>query len=457
MKDLPLEGLTEGLARFAACAFRSGPLPARARQMVRDALLDTVSVMIAGAREPSVAALSRHVARTFRDAPEAGVLLGLGGRTVAPAAALLNGVAAHALDYDDIAFKAHPSAVIVPALLAEGERLRLGGADLIRGYLVAYDVWGELHACESGSYHQHGWHPTGVLGGVAAVAGIGAMARDDAETIRNAMAIAAGRAAGLTANFGSMAKHLQLGAAAQVAVEAIALARDGVTGAADALEHHSGLLAAFSPSGAPDARLRHLDPAAPHWALAEPVDFKRYPVCYANHRVLDGVIALAAREGIAPEAVDCVTVALRAPQASILRNRAPRTALDARFSIEFAVAAALRRGRLGLAELTDGFVADPATQRLMARVHRTVAGVDAPAADTESFVLRLASGAEYASGPLPKAASHDDLPAKFRDCIAAGPGGIDADRLLQAITGLEGLRDLRGLSACATGAAAPSA
>lgn len=441
--------LTRSVAEFASDPPDWRSLPREAVDMARNAVLDTAAVMIAGFGEPSVDILRCHVERTYKEKAEAGIVFGLGGAASAQAAALVNAAAAHVLDYDDIAFKAHPSAVLVPTLLAEAERIGASGRRLTTAYIVGYEVWAELASRDADSYHKKGWHPSSALGTVAATAALGALAGEDAGTISNALGIAAAHAGGLTGNFGTMAKHLQLGRTAAAALEALSLARLGMTGAGDILEHHGGLLSAFSPNGRVDLSGARLG-GARWWSLETPLDFKRYPVCYGAHRVIDGVLRLMASHRLTAERVSAITVRLRAPQAAILRSHRPDNGLDARFSIEFAIAAPLVRGGLGLAELENAVVRDPRIQALMGKVAIVMAREDGKEPETERLWLTLEDGAVLDSGELPKAASNDDLEAKFFDCCATR-GEIDAGRLHATITNLADLDDMRALSRASRG------
>ena len=331
-------GLTELLARFAA-----SPLDAASDEAIRIAQVgfaDTVATMIAGSSEPVVTIVRQFVQARRSDAREASIVLGA-ERAASADAALINGTAAHALDYDDVALGGHPSTVLVPAVLAEGELLDATGADAIRAYLVGYEVWAELAAREPDAYHEKGWHPTAVLGTLAAAAAVCSLHRLPADQCRHALALAASMASGLVANFGTMTKPLHAGRAAACGIDAVRLATLGLTAAPDAIEHAAGYLAALSPRGRADRsgpapvlgqRLRILDAG---------LSIKQYPMCYAAHRAIDGVLDLAAANDVDADAVREVSVTIGPTQAAMLRNHTPATALEAKFSLEFAVAAAL--------------------------------------------------------------------------------------------------------------------
>mgnify|MGYP000555957445 CR=1 FL=1 len=155
----------------------------------------------------------------------------------------------YALDFDDVALSGHPSTVLVPAIMAESYILQSSGKEALLAYVVGYEVWAELISRESDQYHLKGWHPTGVLGAVATAAAAAYLHKLNAEQAGRAMAIAASMSSGLVANFGTMTKPFHAGRAASHGLEAVRLAKLGLTSSPDAFEHHAGYLAALSPAG----------------------------------------------------------------------------------------------------------------------------------------------------------------------------------------------------------------
>lgn len=446
-------GLTQQIADYIA-APGIDRVPEDAAAIIRSGFIDTIGTMIAGREEPAVQLLRAQLAERRSAAAEATVLLGP-DRAYSADAALINGTAAHALDYDDVAIGGHPSTVLVPAILAEGERLGVDGAVAIRAYLIGYEVWGELIARDPDPHHRKGWHPTGVFGTVGAAAALAHLHGLDTGRAAHAVALAGSMAGGLVANFGSMTKPFHAGRAAAAAVEAVRLASRGFTASADAMEHHAGFLGALSPAGRADRespaalgqRLRILDAG---------LSIKRYPMCYATHRAIDGMLALTARENLRPEDVAEIAVTVGTTQASMLRNHRPATGLEAKFSLEFAIASALVARRVGLAELTDGFVARPEVQAQFDKLRIATVDTQCPVepifALTDRVRVRTTSGRELDSGEIrfPHGNAKDplalpELREKFLDCAGAAP--IDAAAVFDRLAGLERARQLGGLLA----------
>ena len=386
---------------------------------------------------------------------EASLLLG-DERAGASDAALVNGVAAHALDYDDVALAGHPSTVLVPAVIAEGEAIGASGLAVMRAYLIGYEVWAELIGREADSHHTKGWHPTGVFGTVAAAAAVAHLRGLDEDRSRHALAIAASLAAGLTANFGSMTKPFHAGRAAANGIEAVRLAQAGMTASPDALEHAGGFLAALSPRGNVD-RTRPASNLGRKLAILDlGLSIKKYPMCYATHRVIDAVLDLARANDIGPAEVERVEATIGSGQAGMLRNHAPVTGLEAKFSLEFAVACALVAGKVGLSELTDQFVGQAGVRDAMRKVSIATTDVRCtlePAfAFSDRVVLKLKDGRLLDSGEIRFARGNSKLPlqdedlhAKFMDCLSSVTD-LDAVTLFERLTRLESLRDVRELA-----------
>lgn len=426
-----MTGLTLQLAQFAV----NPGLDANSSDaftVAKTGIADTTATMFAGCTEPVVGILLKHYAH----------LAGGSGSSAAPVpfkkimlpsaqAACVNGTAAHALDYDDVALAGHPSTVITPAILAEGHVLGSSGADLLRAYIVGYEVWAELYSRDSGQYHLKGWHPTGVFGTIAAAAAVAHLHKLPVDLCVRALSLAGSMAGGLVSNFGTMTKPLHAGRAAAAGIEAVQLAKLGLTSAPDVFEHRAGFLHAISPEGKADLQTPARDLGKRLRILDSGLSIKRYPMCYSAHRSIDAVLDIVNRENLQADQVRKVAVTLGRAQDSMLRNHRPETGLEAKFSLEFAVAAALTARRVGLNELTDAFVAQPKVREQFAKVAITVVDTHCPIdpsfAYADQVVIETNDGRSFDSGEVRFARGHAKLPLslaqlreKFVDCVALG-------------------------------------
>jgi len=454
-------GLTRDIARFVA-GMQFEHVPAPAVPTVCTGFTDCIGVLLAGLAEPVTPIVARAAGLPF----DIGAITAFaGGGAVAPDLALIYGTAAHALDFDDTALSGHPSAVLVPAILAEAGDVEADGRAMIAAYVCGYEVWAELIRRDSDPHHQKGWHPSAVFGPIAAAAASAVLRRLDAAQASHALGIAASLAGGVVANFGTMTKPFHVGRAAQSGLVATRLAGQGMTSGDDALEHALGFLQAFSPRGAVDTTSGVQLGVA--WRITETgLNVKLYPMCYAVHRALDAMIDLARAGTLAAGHIASVEVELGANQAAILRNHRPRTSLDAKFSLEFAMAAGAIAGRCGPTELSDAFVQRADVQDFFGKVSaRTIVERDSeePAlAPFDRVRLVLRDGRALASEPVRHPRGHfrrpvdrDQLWQKFNDCAL---GAVRPDRArhlfeaLQDLPRLSSVRDLARLDRRAAGA-----
>ncbi len=438
-----MKSLTRSIAEFVA-GFSTAELPQTSLSLARSAFIDLVGVMLAGGVEPVVGVLEKTTRGAGADAP-CSLLLDSSRRRGAVEAALVNGSAAHALDYDDVQFNAHPSTVLVPAILAEAERIGASGLQALRAYVLGYEVWGELRSREPDPYHDEGWHPTAVMGTMAATAAVASLRGLDAHTARAALSISASFTGGVVANFGSMTKPLHAGRAAAAALQACDLAQAGLTAGEDGIGARDGLLAALSPRGRVDLE-SPTQLGACWFSVSAPIQFKKYPVCFSAHRPIDAMLELRQDHGLRAQDIERIEVAVRGTQARVLRFDRPRTALEAKFSVQFAVACALLRGQIGLMDLDDGFVASDAVQSLFPKIDfvHLPPNADGTPPLADRVVVHLRDGRRLDSGELAAAKPHTRLKQKFIDCCRAG-GDARGEALFDALERMESLADMRTL------------
>lgn len=448
-----MPALTTDLARFVA-TIDPAAVPERANFGARIGMLDCVGTMIAGADEEAVKIVAQIVpAYTGNDgAPEIP-----GGRNLSAGdAALVNGVAAHVLDYDDVGMDGHPSAAITPAILAEGWTLGSSGEEALAAYVAGYEVWALLQELEPGALHERGFHPTAIWGTLSAAAACARLNRLNPDETTNAIAIAASLAAGTVANFGTMTKSLHAGRTAQSGVLAARLAKSGYTASPDALEHQAGFMRAHSHSGNP-AIARGDWGLGENWRLPKMgINIKRYPMCYGTHRAIDAMLDLAQEHNLKPDAIDEIHVRMGDAQDLMLRNRAPKTALEAKFSMEFAMASALIAGKVGLKELDDGFVRRDDIVETMRKVTRSTTPdrlADMPPfAPDDRVSIRLKNGTELKHEPVVRPKGHwqkplteAELREKFLDCTEGRLGKKQAEELFEKLNNLDEVANLREL------------
>ena len=415
--------LTLAYAKFIA-KWREAFIPEASLEVARLGFTDCAGVMLAGRREEAVLRLAAHV-QAQGGAPTARVVVGA-KRASMVQAGLVNATAAHALDYDDFAFSNHPSAVLVPTVLAAADAHGADGACMAAAYIVGYEVWADLMLREKDLFYDRGWHPTSVLGPIGAAAAASVVLGLDEKRALHALALAASDSGGVFENFGTMAKPWHGGRAAAAGLNAASLAAAGLEASPTALEGRHGLMRALSPHGNVD--LETPPELGRSWRSATMrLNIKKYPTVGASQRGIDAVLALNQIERIDPRRVTKVVARISERHAAVMPYHLPQDSLHAKFSLEFALASALVHNAVGFKELDDAVVRSDAIQRLMALVViETTAAFEPAWRDAAPFdvvAFTLDDGRQLVTPPVRRATGHADTPlalpelwAKFLGC-----------------------------------------
>lgn len=429
-----------------------------ARLAAKHAILDVVGCMIAGAGDEGAARVRDAVATMDAGTGDA-VVCGRLAKASAPYAALANGMAAHALDFDDTFLEAisHASASLVPALFALGDEVDASGDAIIDAYIVGLELHGALGLALNRAHYEAGWHATATLGVIGTAGACARLLGLDADRFAHALNLAFSSAAGTKVQFGSMAKPLHAGLAAKNAIEAARLAAAGVEGRVNALEGPMGMLELYAGPGAPgwDAAFEKL--GAPLAIDRQGLTVKRFPCCAATHRAVDGVLDLQAEHGFTAAEVAGIDVQVRQGHVQNLRYPAPESEFEARFSMQYCVAVALTSGTISLSDFTPQAVQRPAIRDLFPmiamRAHSDGVDEESEADPIPSIVtITLKDGRQLtASQAIPKGDAANPLndaerQAKFDDCCRGFLPAADLAQLSAAIDRLEGLDSIRECS-----------
>ncbi len=416
------DDLTGRLAQFAA----DGVPGAGARAMLRLSLADWAACAIAGRDEP-VARIVRDMVLAEGGAGQA-TLVGGAGRVPMRAAALANGTASHALDYDDTHFAhiGHPSVAILPAALAAAEHLGADGGEFLDACAIGAELSVRLGVWLGRAHYEAGFHQTATAGTFGAAAA-GRLMGLDAARMAHALGLAATRAAGLKSQFGTMGKPYHAGCAAALGVEVAVLAAAGFVSRPDGIECAQG----FGPTHAAEMREDALEGLGTDW-LIEDVSHKFHACCHGTHAMLEALARLA--PGPDAGTVERVEVAVHPRWLAVCDIAAPATGLEAKFSLKLTAAMALAGiDTARLSTFTDATCTAPDLVALRDRV--TVTG-DNSLSDTAARVAVIAGGKRHEAAhdlaaPMPLA----ERAAKLRAKAAALLGDAAAERLWQAAAG----------------------
>jgi 2-methylcitrate dehydratase PrpD len=372
--------------KLAELIVQSDPLnDAAALEAAREGVLDWFASILAARSDCGAdkieAALGVPLRQRESEAPHvpSSTVIGRGYRLPPPDAALINGYLSHALDYDDVheSMRGHPSAVLLPALMAEAEARRLGGADVLSAYVIGVETMCRLGLALGRRHYEAGWHNTATIGAVGAAAACARLIGLDAEKTVHAVSLAATQSAGLRVQFGSDAKPLHAGLAARAGLLAARLAASGVQGAEEPLAGKIGFLSIFGGGQAVEDKV--VDSWGQPWQIVEPgLWLKLYPCCSAAHHAADAALAIRAAHAPDPAGIADVTTAFPPGGDAALVIREPKTGVEGRFSVEYVIAAALIHGELGLDTFSDRPV-DESVRALARKVRRVYDGETAPA------------------------------------------------------------------------------
>lgn len=356
--------------------------PAEALASAHLQFIDVIAVAIPGAVEP----VTRHVLATV--APwGAGPSTALGAENglAAPWAALVNGTAAHALDFDDNfdPAKAHATAVLAPAILALAEQEGASGRDCLDAYIAGLQILGRVGQGVNPPHRNRGWHATATLGAIGAAAAAARLLRLPAEQAGHALSMSTSMAAGFMSQFGTMTKPLHAGLAAKAGVMAASLARAGIDAGLHTLNGKTGMNRLMV---GPDYeqlrdRLTHVEhgqnlrfetghPGEPLLILSSGFRVKRFPNCGSAHRAMDGLLQLRAEHGFSAADVAGIDVHAPASHLANLMYTDPQDGLQAKFSLEYGLAVLLLGGDCTLADFTDGMARRPEVRALYPLIHR---------------------------------------------------------------------------------------
>jgi len=419
-----------------------------------EAILDTIGVTLAGARE-DCSRIMRAASGIAASGPAS--LMGTAETTSILDAALVNGTAAHALDFDDCnnTMGGHPSAPIVPALWALGERENASGQAVLEAYLTGFEVETRIGRAVNFHHYEKGWHPTATLGTFGAAAATARLLQLDVNAFANALAIAASMAAGIKANFGTMTKPAHVGLCNRNGLHAALLAAEGLSANPGALEDAQGFLDVYNGAGNFDAG-KLLDGFAAPFDIEEPgVAFKRHPCCASTHPALDALLNIFAEHKI--KASDIVAIrSWTHPRRLRHTNRPdPKSGLDGKFSVQYCLARAALEGVVRTDHFSDEAVRDPATRAYMTRIH-AAPHPDAIMETTEHFYadirVTMADGRVFDAHidrplgrdrdhPLPPGA----LEAKFIGCATQVVDEPTAQMMSAAILDLGALASIRAI------------
>ncbi len=438
-------------------------LPAEAVQWAKVGILDTVGVTLAGAAEDC----TRIALGVCGTGTGPSLVFGHAKRIGALDAALVNGTGSHALDFDDCnnTLGGHPSAPILPALFALADEIGASGQDFIAAYVAGFETECKISLGVNFYQYTKGWHPTATLGVFGSAAACAHLLKLSDEQTATALSIAASFSSGIKSNFGTMTKPLHVGHCSRNGLLAALLARDGFTAGPQAFEHKQGYFEVFNGAGN-----YAIDRILPNWAnpldITRPaIAIKSYPCCGSTHPAIDCMLELVHKHGLTPDNVAKIESWTHPRRLEHTNRPDPQSSLDAKFSVQYTLARALKDGAIRIEQFEGDTWKDPATRAILPKVHATTYttaqfpadnhfGAEVKVTTTDGRVISTKTDQALGRSvdkPLPA----DKLKEKFDNCAARALSADNVARLYAAIQDFENAKDVREIAKLAAGRGAP--
>jgi len=446
-------GTTQKLAEFVV-ETKFKDISQKAVRIIQEHCLDCIGVTLAGSVH-EVGKIITKLTKARRCAPEAGVIAG-GFRTSSTDAALANGCMAHALDYDDHTLAnpfnpIHPSVSLVPVVLALGEKLSRSGQEVLAAYMLGTEVMAKIALNCAPPGHTIGWHPTSLFGTIGAAVAAAKLLQLNVEQTRIALGIACSETGGLRQNFGTMTKPFHAGMAASNGILAALLAKEGFTANTDVFDDPGAFTGTFFRNGKCEIIKMAENLGNPFTIEARRVAIKRYPCAGCNANGLDATLQLLEEKGISYSEVELVEAHVNPFIPMVLLYHEPKTGLEAKFSAEYNLAAAILDRKVNLASYAEEKVNSPKMREAL----RKVKIIEHPEWQTRVggtvIVIKLKDGTTYKNqvemwkGSPDMPLSLEELTEKYRDCARSVLSPEETEQSIQLVLNLSELHNIKEL------------
>ena len=439
-RDAGGKGVTKKLAKYVVSA-RFEDLPEVVRNEVGRSLLNWMSVAVGGSRHETVE-IALAAVMPFAGGPQAGVF-GRSERLDAMNAAFINGISSHVFDYDDtdLTTAVHPSAPVVPTLLALAEMRRMSGRDFVTAMVVGFEAECRIARAVQPAHGEIGWHATGTAGVFGAAVAAGKILGLDEVRMSHAIGLAATQPVGIREMFGSMTKSFHPGRAAQSGLLSALLAEKGYTSSLQGIEAKRGWANLVSVER---------NYAAITDKLGEEYEiyrntYKPFACGLVVHPVIDACIQLRNAYKLTSDQIERIDVDIHPIVMELTSKRNPQTGLEGKFSVYYVAALAIVAGHAGEAQFSDAAVRDPVVVALHNRVETRID--NGLAQDQARVKIRLKDGrlieqfVEHAIGSVKNPMSDAALEAKFIDLAAGILPADQTRRLMELCRAAEKLAD----------------
>jgi 2-methylcitrate dehydratase PrpD len=452
-------GLTQEVASYVFDVSYKD-IPPEVTRLARGFILDGLGVALAGSTDACSRIVQAHIWQM--GGKEECAVLGTTLSAPAAKAALANGVAGHAMDYDDTQLSTskeavyglltHPTTPVLAAVLAIGEKQKISGAEFLLAYIVGVEVECRIADSINPRHYQSGFHSTATVGGLGAAMAVGKILQLKESVLVQALGIAASMASGLRENFGTMTKPLHAGRAAENGLTAALLAQSGFTAATNILEARRGFYNAMG-GGYDESKIAGRL-GRPYFMQQPGISIKPYPSGSLSHPAQDLILDLVKKHDLQESDIQSIEVGTNSNVPNALIYPMPKTALEAKFSIPFCMAIAVLERKAGIAQFTDRKVRQKKVVELMQRIRLYIdeelegLGYD----QVRSRIrIKLRNGRmiegryDVARGHPQKPMSWTELIEKFKECASLALPADNAVRIVDLVGRLEQVKSLSAM------------
>ena len=423
-------------------------------RLARNAMIDIVGCMIAGTNDEATCR-----ARTVIEDLGSGSVRTIGSEAslAAPHAALVNGTAAHALDFDDNYHPTagHATAVLAPAIYALADERSANGTAVLDAYIAGLEAMAVIGNGVNLAHYELGWHTTSTIGGMGVAAAAARLCKFNTETTTRAISLAFSMASGSKIQFGTMAKPLHAGIAAMNGLLAARYAEAGITAASEPLDGTWGFRDLYvggdGEGYAEGARLMGNPTALERFGLK----VKIHPCCASVHTAVDALVDLMDKHNLEADDIKSVETVVNKVSFDNLMFDDPKTEMEARFSMHYSIAVALLRRRLMLADFTSTAIRNPEVRAWYPKITKTKKPDDDPLptatngrepAETRITLTdgrTLSKFMKHPKGVLQNPLSEAEMWTKFDDCVSCLDDADQVAAIRNLLERFEDINDIR--------------
>jgi len=435
--------LTEIIAQFITDT-KDDDIPQQVYDHAKVCFLDWLGVTIAGKDESLVHKLIAYT--DIMGGHEQAFIIGHNIKKSVEQAALINGAASHALDYDDtlFAFLGHPSVTLFSSILALSEWKEKSGSDFLTAYIIGLKAASCIGLCSGMEHYKEGWHGTSTIGHFASAAACARLLKLSKKQAQYALGIAGTQSSGLKAVFGTMCKPFHAGKSSMAGLMAALLADNDFTSAEDIFEGKHGFFQLFKGKKNDDV----VATLGKSWEI-ENIAQKYHASCHATHSPIEAVLNTIIKEKINTDTIQSITIHCSEIALDAAGKMEPATGLEGKFSISYCVANAILRDNTGLQAFTDKKVNAPEIKELIKKI--TIIPKKDMAETAARIEIKTETGKTYSGhGDImkevpPYEVKKKKIAAKFMDLVAPLIGEKNTADLISMILSLDTEKSLSGM------------